>query len=334
MGRVLLVAEVDNGDLSSGYWEQVSAARQLSAQTGWAMHVLVIGHNTERAASSAARSGAEQVIVVDDDRLSAPWPEAIAGILADFVDEFSPDAIVMPRSVLGSEVAARLAAKAGVGMALDATSTEPSDEGLVVTRPVSGGAGTATIQLSDRPWIILPRIGAFAAAEPEAQPSVEPVARPSGLDAKTLETIPISHERQAATGIDLDKAQVIVAGGRGMGGPEPFELLAAIADRLGGAVAASRPPCDTGWVEPMIQVGLTGKTVAPDLYMAVGISGATQHMTGCTSSRVIVAINNDPDAPIFRMASYGVIGDWQDILPDFLEALDEAGPASQGGDSS
>ncbi|MCP4222275.1 MAG: electron transfer flavoprotein subunit alpha/FixB family protein, partial [Actinomycetia bacterium] len=168
----------------------------------------------------------------------------------------------------------------------------------------------------------------------EAQPSVEPVARPSGLDAQTLETIPISHERQASTGIDLDKARVIVAGGRGIGGPEPFELLARIADRLGGAVAASRPPCDTGWVEPMIQVGLTGKTVAPDLYVAVGISGATQHMTGCTSSRVIVAINNDPDAPIFRMASYGVIGDWQDILPDFLEALNEAEPGSQGGDSS
>lgn len=109
-----------------------------------------------------------------------------------------------------------------------------------------------------------------------------------------------------------------------MGGAEPFELLTTIADRLDGAVAASRPPCDTGWVEPMLQVGLTGKTVAPDLYMAIGISGATQHMMGCSTSRLIVAINNDPDAPIFRMASYGVVGDWQKVLPGFLEALSDA----------
>ncbi len=181
----------------------------------------------------------------------------------------------------------------------------------------------ATLRLTGRPWIVLPRKGAFAAAEPVAAPSAEPVPFASRLDARTLKTTITAHEHQRTAGPDLERARVIVAGGRGMGGPEPFQLLRTVADRLAGALAASRPPCDFGWVEPMLQIGLTGKTVAPDLYLAVGISGATQHMTGCSSSRVIVAINNDPDAPIFSMASYGVVGDWQEVLPGFLEALSD-----------
>jgi len=323
MGTVLVFGETEAGELSTGFWEQVSTGRQLCEQTGWTMDVVVVGCDTGSGERAACRSGATRVLVVDDSRLDDPWPEATTEVLADVCDELNPDAIVMPRSLLGAEVSARLAFRLGIGMAMDVMSMERDDDGLVVTRPVFGGAATASIRLSGRPWIIVPRKGAFAAAEPVAAPSPKAVPFASGLDSRTLKTTPLAHQRLTDTGKDLEKARVIVAGGRGMGGAEPFHLLHAIADRLDGAVAASRPPCDTGWVEPMLQVGLTGKTVAPDLYMAVGISGATQHMMGCSSSRVIVAINNDPDAPIFRMASYGVVGDWQEVLPGFLEALSD-----------
>ena len=323
MGTVLVFGETEAGEPAPGFWEQISTGRQLCEQTGWTMDVVVVGYDTGPAVRAACSSGATRVLVVDDSRLDDPWPEATTEVLANVCNELNPDAIVMPRSLLGSEVSARLAFRLSIGMAMDVMSMERDDEGLVVTRPVFGGAATASLRISGRPWIVIPRKGAFAAAEPVAAPSAEAVPFASGLDSRTIKTTPLTHERQADTGKDLEKARVIVAGGRGMGGAEPFRLLNTIADRIDGAVAASRPPCDAGWVEPMLQVGLTGKTVAPDLYMAVGISGATQHMTGCSSSRVIVAINNDPDAPIFRMASYGVVGDWQEVLPGFLEALSD-----------
>jgi electron transfer flavoprotein alpha subunit len=323
MGTVLIFGETDTGDLASGFWEQIAVGRQLCEQTGWTMIVVVVGYETGPAELVARSSGATRIFVVDDVRLGEPWPEAATEVLAKVSNELSPDAIVMPRSLMGSEISARLAFRLGVGMAMDVMSMEQDEDGLMVTRPVFGGAATARLRLSGRPWIVVPRKGAFAPAEPVAAPSAESVPFPSGLDSLTLKTTPISRERREGVGKDLEQARVIVAGGLGMGGSEPFQLLRTVADRLDGALAASRPPCDAGWVEPMLQVGLTGKTVAPDLYLAVGISGATQHMTGCSSSRVIVAINNDPDAPIFRMASYGVVGDWQEVLPGLLEGLSE-----------
>lgn len=323
MGTVLVFGETEEGNLTSGFWEQISTGRQLCEQTGWTMTVVVVGRGIGPAGRAACSSGAARVLVVDDSRLGGPWPEAVTEVLANVCDDLGPDALVMPRSLLGSEVSARLAFRLGVGMAVDIMSVEQDDDGLVVTRPIFGGAATASLRLSAIPWIVVPRRGAFAAAEPVAAPSTKPIPLASGLDSAAVATTPLTHDRHADTGKDLERARVIVAGGRGMGGAEPFQLLNTIADRLDGAVAASRPPCDTGWVEPMLQIGLTGKTVAPDLYMAIGISGATQHMTGCSTSRVIVAINNDPEAPIFRMASYGVVGDWQEVLPGFLEALSD-----------
>ncbi len=334
MGTVLVFGETEAGDLASGFWEQISAGRQLCEQTGWTMDVVVVGSDIGPAARAAASSGATRVLVVDNVRLGDPWPEATTEVLADVCNEIRPRAIVMPRSLLGSEVSACLAFRLEVGLAMDVMSMKRDDDGLVVTRPISGGAATASLRLAARPWIIVPRKGAFAAAEPDTAASVEPVPFASGLDARTFKTTPLTRERQAGTGKDIEKARVIVAGGRGIGGAEPFELLTTIADRLDGAVAASRPPCDTGWVEPMLQVGLTGKTVAPDLYMAIGISGATQHMTGCSTSRVIVAINNDPDAPIFRAATYGVVGDWQEVLPGFLAALPDVSDSDPSGPDS
>ncbi len=324
MGNVLVFGETDAGNLTSGFWEQISVGRQLCEQTGWTMDVAVVGCDTGPAERTACAGGATRILVVDDVRLCDPWPEAVAEVLVDVCHELEPNAIVMPRTVLGSEVSARLAFRFDVAMAMDVMSMECDEEVLVVTRPVSGGAATASLRIVGKPWIIVPRKGAFSAAEPIAVPTAEPVPFASCLDDRTLKTTITAYEHQESAGPDLERARVIVAGGRGVGGPESFQLLQTVADRLNGAVGASRPPCDSGWVEPMLQIGLTGKTVAPDLYLAVGISGATQHMTGCSSSQVIVAINNDPDAAIFRMASYGVVGDWQEVLSGFLEAFPDA----------
>ncbi len=333
MGRILVLGETHAGDLDPGFWEQVSAAVHLGEQTGWAFEVLVVGSSTEDAVTAATRSGADRVRSVDHPRLESPWPEAVAEVMAAACDRRTYAALVMPRSLLGAEVAARLAARLGAGMAMDVMTLRLDGEGLVVTRPVFGGAATATIRLTASPWILVPRTGSFPSTGPTTDPTVEPSPFATRLDDASFGTTIVSQEYQETEGQDLARARVVVAGGRGMGGPEPFRLLREIATRLDGTVAASRPPCDAGWVEPRLQVGLTGTTVAADLYVAVGISGASQHMTGCSSSRVIVAVNNDPNAPIFRMASHGVVGDWQDVLPALLDGLSAglpSGPAGTG----
>jgi electron transfer flavoprotein alpha subunit len=222
------------------------------------------------------------------------------------------------------EVGARLAYRLDGGLAQNVMSVELADGALVATRPVFGGAAVATIRLGRPPWVVVPRPGSFAAAQPAAQPGGElTVVRPT-LATADFQTSCGARTREQSTAQQLERARAIIAGGRGLGGAEPFQLLGEIAELLGAAVGASRPPCDAGWAPSGLQVGLTGKTVAPDLYIAVGISGAIQHLSGCSSSRVIVAVNSDPEAPIFRAATYGAVGKWQEILPAFRDALARA----------
>jgi len=322
MGSVLVLDDSGPEGPSSGFWEQVSMARELTTRSHRALAIIVLG-GTAATASEAARSeGTERVFLLDDPTL-ASWPEAAATALTQILEEVALDAIILPRSMLGAEVGARLACRLRVGVAFDVTRVGEDETGLVAERPVFGGAAAAHVVLSRRPWILAPRPGSFPPASP-ATTTAEIVTRSVSLEG--LSTTVVGREVFQGAGQDLEAARIIVAGGRGMGGPEPFEFLATIAARLGGTLAASRPPCDAGWVEPTLQVGLTGAMVAPDLYLAVGISGAMQHMTGCASSRTIVAINNDPDAPIFRMATYGVVGEWQDVLPGLLEGLEGSVP--------
>ncbi len=323
MGSILVLEASGVDEPPSGFWEQVSAGRELATGTGRPLDILVLGGTAATARAAARAEGAERVFLVDDPRLTS-WPEGATAAVSAILEEIDPDAIILPRSMLGAEVAARLACRLGVGLAVDVTRIDEGATGLVVERPVSGGAAGARLVLSRRPWILTPRTGAFPPASP-ATATAEVVTRSVPLE--DLATTVVAREILDGAGRDLEAARIIVAGGRGMGGPEPFELLATLADRLGGALAASRPPCDAGWVEPTLQVGLTGAMVSPDLYLAVGISGATQHMTGCASSRTIVAVNSDPNAPIFRMATYGVVGEWQDVLPGLLEGLTGTVPA-------
>jgi len=316
---VLIFAETDGGRLHAGFWELVTVGRQLATKLGTTMHVAVQGGDASTV-TEVRNSGADQVHVAEDARLAEPWPDAHLAAFATLCRELGPSVIVMPRTPLGMEVAARLAHRLGVGLAPDAMTIEATETGMVCTRPVFGGVARATIRLTRRPWIVVPYRRAFEAATPSSSCQSELVPAPA-MPEGTLRTQCGPHARQSDEGPDLERARVVVAGGMGMSEAGSFQMLREIAELLGGAVGASRPVCDAGWVSSSLQIGLTGKTVAPEVYIAVGISGAIQHMSGCSSSRTIVAINKDPAAPIFQQSTYGVVGDWKEVLPAFRDAL-------------
>ena len=320
MAGTLIVAESDEGRLRPEFWELVTAGRALSAAAPGGLAVALLGSSAGSAAEDARGAGAAEVHLVEDEKLAEPWPEAHAEALAELCSELTPEVVILPRTVLGSEVAARLAIRLACPLIQDAVDIELDGRGLRARRPVFGGAVLATVYATAQPSVVVPRPHVFPAAEPSGGAPC-PLVRHRPSFAAELRTQCGPRTRYATTGVDIERASVIIAGGAGLGGPEPFELLREVADLLGGAVAASRPACDAGWVDSALQVGLTGKTVAPELYMAVGISGAIQHLMGCSSSQVIVAVNTDPAAPILNVANYGVVGDWREVIPAFRDAL-------------
>jgi electron transfer flavoprotein alpha subunit len=327
MAGILIHAAVEQGELRTEFWELVTVARQLAPSVPGGVHVVLAGSQLGDALEQARRAGAAEVHAVDHEQLADPWPEAHAAALAGLCEKLDPEVVLVARTALGAELAARLAIRRGASLLHDVTQVQKGPEGFQATRPVFGGAVAATIQARRGPWVIVPRPHGFAAAAPvDGTPS--PVVREAFAPATPLKTSCGPRTRQQSSGAkDIEKARVLVSGGAGLGGPEPFQLLAELAELLGGAVAASRVAVDAGWVPTSLQVGLTGKSVAPDLYLAVGISGATHHLAGCSSAQVIAVVNSDPAAPFFRLANYGVVGDWKEVLPAFRDALKEKLPA-------
>jgi electron transfer flavoprotein alpha subunit len=320
--NVMIFGEVLEGRLSSISKELLGGARKLANAFGEEVEAVFIGEGLTVAASEACDFGADKAFIVDDPKLAEYDAEVYVKILEGIVKEKRPRILLFGHTLQGAEVGPRLAFRLDRGIATDCTelSIEPDTNRFLRTKPVYGGMAMGTFTSEDFPQLATMRPKALppAVRRDQTQNVVLTLNAEPGGDRHTRLLEKVTEE---VAGVRLEDADVVVAGGRGIQGKEGFLELETVAKFLKGAVGATRVPCDSDWVPSTLQVGLTGKIVAPKVYIAVGISGASQHMTGCSRSQYIVAINKDPAAPIFRMAQFGVVGDWKVVLPAFIEKL-------------
>ncbi|MBI2360269.1 MAG: electron transfer flavoprotein subunit alpha/FixB family protein [Deltaproteobacteria bacterium] len=322
---VLVVGEVKDGRLSPTTGELLNVGRKLADGVGQSLGAVVMGADLGNASREAIAYGAGTVLVAEHALLGEGHLDAHVVALEQVCRQAKPNIVLIARTEAGRELGPRLAFRLGVGLAQDAValSVDDSSRQLRVTRPVYGGNAMAVVTMARTPQVVTVRPKAFEAAEKDESRRGEAAQIRVEIPSSAVKVRMVEKVVEQSTGNNLEGARVVVAGGRGLGGAEPFRQLAGLAQLFGGAVGASRPACDAGWLEHSYQVGLTGKIVTPDLYIAVGVSGASQHMAGCSGAKVIVAINNDPEANIFKEARYGVVGDWKKILPAFTETVRE-----------
>jgi electron transfer flavoprotein alpha subunit len=309
---VLILAEVDGGNVLPVTFELIGAAQRLNAGPVSAM---LIGSGVEAAAAKV--TGAEKAYVVDDPALAQYTNDAYTKAAEAAAKAADPAVILLGQTNVGRDLGPSLAYKLGTAVCMDTIALEMKDGKLHGTRPAYGGNARAVNSFATTPAIATVRPKSQDAVEGGSAPAVEKVAfDASGVRAKVVE-----RKAAEAGGVRLEDADVVVSGGRGLGGPENFDVIEELAKVLGGAVGASRAVADLGWRPVSEQVGLTGKVVSPTLYVAVAISGASQHMAGCSGSKNIVAINKDADANIFKAARFGIVGDFKQVMPPLIEAI-------------
>jgi electron transfer flavoprotein alpha subunit len=315
MTSILLVAESDEqAEIGQSTLQAISAASGLTD----ARVTVVVAGGAPTSASSLPVAKIVTIPAIDSGD-SGIFDQVTADI-AGLISATNPEVVIFSKSDFGSVVGARLAFRSDSAFAADCIEVSNASGPLSVTRPVYGGSALAEFEITSTPAIVTLRAGAYEPTAATGSPSIEIFE--SSVIADHLATVSDT-VAEARDGVRLEDANFVVSGGRGLGGPEPFSVLADLANVLGGAVGASRAACDAGWIDHSHQVGLTGKSVSPDVYIAVGISGASQHMAGCSSSRAIVAINKDGDSNIFKEARFGVVGDWEKIIPSFLATVRE-----------
>jgi electron transfer flavoprotein alpha subunit len=297
----------------------LGAGRRLADSLGGKLRAVLIGPADDALAKGAA-AVADSVAVVDDPLLAEYNPELYLAALAGACKPLGARAILLANDTYSQELAARLAHRLGGSAAGDAVEVAAQGDALRVTRGVYGGKATAVIQLNRSPAVVWLRARAMAVAEAAGRAPGAMEKLPLDLSDNGRVKVVARHV-EAREGVRLEDARLIVSGGRGLGGPEPFKLLQALADAIGAQMAASRAACDAGWVPPSWQVGQTGKKVAPELYLAIAISGASQHIMGIADSKVICAINRDPDAPIFKHCRFGLVEDYEKVVGPLREKL-------------
>jgi len=311
---ILLLAEHTNDALQAATAKAVAAAQQI----GGDIHVLVAGHNAKPAAEAAAKlAGVSKVLHADAPHLEHGLAEEVAALVVPLMGSY--DAFVAPATTTGKNVAPRIAAALDVMQISDITKVISAD---TFERPIYAGNALQTVQSPEAKKVITVRISAFPSVAEDGSAAVESVAAPAALGLSTFEKAELTKSDRP----ELASARIIVSGGRGLQSGENFKkYLEPVADAFGAAVGASRAAVDAGYVPNDMQVGQTGKVVAPDLYVAVGISGAIQHLAGMKDSKVIVAINKDGEAPIFQVADYGLVADLFQALPELEAELKKAG---------
>ena len=322
---VLIIGEAPGGELSLTTQEVLAAGRQVADGLGQELAVALFGDTLEGPARQAVAHGADKVYAVTHPSLAAFQVELYLSAMETLCREVNPGIILMGRTNEGREVAPRLAFRLGVGLAQDCleVSVDAATGKLLANRPVYGGNAVAVLSCNYTPQMAAVRPKVYEPLEPDAARAGEVISFPVDLADSLVRSRVIEVVKEEAEGVKLEDASIVVAGGRGLGGPEPFANLEELAKLLGGAVGASRAAVDSGWVPANYQVGLTGKTITPDLYITIAISGASQHMAGCSGSKAIVAINKDAEANIFKEARYGVVGDWEKVLTALTETVRE-----------
>ncbi|HEX6385008.1 MAG TPA: electron transfer flavoprotein subunit alpha/FixB family protein [Anaerolineae bacterium] len=313
MSGIWVWIENRDGAMSTVSREAIGAARSVAKGLGEPLTALVLGHNMADVASTAFDLGADAVLGADDETLADFRVEAYGPLLTKLAQERSPSVIMAGASTRGRDLAAWVAADLDAGLVADGTDLEMDGRTVRVTRPVYAGKLLSTVYVTQGTQVITLRNRAFPQAEPTGKTGQAEWVEPAvGEDA--IPTKVVGFESKGGT-VSLTDASIIVSGGRGVGDPEGFAPVRELADVLNGALGASRATVDAGWIPYEHQVGQTGKTVSPDLYIAAGISGAIQHQAGMRTSKIIVAINKDPDAPIFKLAHYGIVGDLFKVVP-------------------
>lgn len=309
--------------------ECVSAGRMLAESLGCGVEGLILGSSVAEAAEELSRFGLDRVYAVDHPLLDTYHPEMACRACLQACEVVKPKAILMGETLTSVDLAPRVAFALNTGLITDCVGFETDEGDIHFVKPVYSSNVMAAYALATEPYLVTMRSRVEDPAERRDEAGAEVIGLEVELDASALETEVIERTLEEEEGPKLTSSDIIVSGGRGMGGPEGFEQLAELAALLNGAVGASRPPVDLGWAPPKAQVGQTGEKVGPSVYIAVGISGATQHIAGMSASRTIVAINKDSKANIFKVADYGVVGNHEEVLPAFHEAMKEI--LGQGG---
>jgi electron transfer flavoprotein alpha subunit len=323
---VLVCGEIAEGKLAPITIELLGVGRKLANELGEDLSALLMGSQTGGLGQEAIAYGADKVYVAEDSLLDHYNSDAYTQVVADLCRKASPSIVLLGHTDIGCDLAPRLNARLGGGLAMDCLtlSIDPATKFLVSTRPVFGGNAHATVvSKSARPQMATIRAKTVPPAEhnDSRQGQVIPVEGkidPSALKVKVVERI-----KEEVEGVKLEDAEVVVTGGRGIGSPQNWEMVEDLARVLGGAVGATRPACDEGWAAVTLQVGQSGKVVSPKLYIAVALSGAMAHISGCLGSKVIVAINKDKEANIFNVAHYGIVADYKEVLPALTAKLKE-----------
>ncbi len=317
MATILVVSEIRNGQLKKVNFETYTAARQLAEQLNGNVVALLMGDGVSSLQDVPAKYGVSKVVLVEDGKLAQFSPDAYAAVAAEVARQVGADYVWMPATAMGKDLMPRIATLLNATTAQDVVQFRVESDAVVYTRPMFAGKVLADVKVSSNPQTATLRPKAFRIEEKAGDAAVETLSVEVPEPKAVVEEITTSGGGK----LDVTEADVVVSGGRGMKGPENWHLLEELAELLGGATGASRAVVDAGWRPHGEQVGQTGKTVSPTLYIAVGISGAIQHLAGMLSSKYIVAINKDPDAPIFKVADYGIVGDALEILPKFIEEV-------------
>ncbi len=314
MGNILVFAEHQEGKIKKTAFELLSKAKELASKTGGSVEAVLVGSGLDAFVSELASYGAKKVHLLENAALAQYNTLAFTKALSDLISQAKPDILLASASPIAKDFIPRLAARLNTGLASDTVELNIDSDGkLIATHPIYSGKARVDVKINSLPQIALVRANSFAVAAPEAGASAE--VQKVQVELPAPRAVMKEMVKGATDKVDLTEAEIIVSGGRAMKAPENFSILQELADVIGASVGASRAAVDSGFAPHDMQVGQTGKVVNPKLYIACGISGAIQHLAGMRTSKIIVAINKDPEAPLFQKADYALVGDLFQIVP-------------------